>query len=154
MKRIKISLIAAIALGALMVCTTVGNAQPSDDKGEKKGPPGGRKGMPTVEQQLEKMTKELSLTDDQKPKVKEVIEENRKKMQELFASAQGGGDRAAMREKRQAISDDQDKKLKAILKPDQYEKWEKMRDKMREEMRKGKKGGSDGEKKSEGEKKD
>src|SRR5437588_287551 len=78
----------------------------------KKGPPEGRKGFPTVEQQLEKMTKELALTDEQKPKVKEVIEENRKKMQELYASAQGGGDRAAMREKRQTISDDQDKKLK------------------------------------------
>src|SRR5438067_9508019 len=122
-----IRLVAGIALGALIAGTTV-TAQESKE-GKKGDRPEG-KGPPTVEQQLEKMTKELALTDEQKPKVKEVIEENRKKMQDLYASAQGGGDRAAMREKRQTISDEQDKKLKEILKPDQYEKWEKMRDKM------------------------
>src|SRR5438046_2023554 len=102
------------------------------------------------------MTKELSLTDDQQPKVKAVLEDTRKKREELFSSG-GGGDRAAMREKMQTINDEQDKKLKEILKSDQYEKWEKMRDKMREEMRKGRKGGpggAEGEKKNGTEKKD
>ena len=124
MKMSRVSLVAAIALGALMACTTV-NAQESK-VGKKKGPP-------TVEQQLEKMTKELSLTEDQQPKVKAALEDNRKKIRELASS---GGDRQQTREKRKEISDELDKKLKEILKSEQYEKWEKMRDKMREEMRK------------------
>ena len=150
MKRTRLSLIGAIALGALMACTTV---RAQESKEGKKGDRPEGKGPPTVEQQLEKMTKELSLTDEQKPKVKAVIEENRKKMRELFTD--NTGDRQKMREKRKELSDEQDKKLKEILKPDQYEKWEKMRDKMREEMRKGRKGGpgAEGEKKQ-GEKKD
>ena len=146
MKPIKFSLIAAIALGVLMACSTVSNAQ--DDKGEKKGRKGPRM---TVEQEMERLTKELALTDDQQPKNKAVVEENRKKMQELYSNS--SGDRAAMREKMQGLSDERDKKFKEILKPDQYEKWEKLRDKMRDEMRK-KKGGSDGEKKDDSQKKD
>jgi len=146
MKPIKFSLFAAIALGVLMACSTVSNAQ--DDKGEKKGRKGPRM---TVEQEMERLTKELALTDDQKPKIKEVVEENRKKMQELYSSS--GGDRAAMREKMQALSDERDKKFKEILKPDQYAKWEKLRDEMRNEMRK-KKGSSEGEKKDDTQKKD
>jgi Spy/CpxP family protein refolding chaperone len=145
MKPIKFSLIAAIALGVLMACSTVSNAQ--DDKGEKKGRKGPRM---TVEQEMERLTKELALTDDQQPKIKAVVEENRKKMQELYSNS--SGDRAAMREKMQGLSDERDKKFKEILKPDQYEKWEKLRDKLRDEMRK-KKGGSDGEKKDDSEKK-
>jgi Spy/CpxP family protein refolding chaperone len=105
----------------------------------------------TVEQEMDRLTKELALTDDQKPKIKEVVEENRKKMQDLFSNS--SGDRAAMREKMQALSEERDKKFKEILKPDQYTKWEKLRDEMRSEMRK-KKGGSDGEKKDDTQKKD
>ena len=149
MKPIKFSLMAAIALGALMACSTVSNAQ--DDKGEKKGGEGRKRGL-SVEQQMERLTKELALTDEQKPKVKAVLEDTQKKRQELFSGG-GGGDRAAMREKMQAISDGQDKQFKEILKADQYEKWEKLRDKMREEMR-GRKKAADGEKKDDSQKKD
>ena len=156
MKIPKLGLMAALALGGL-VAASISSAQAQDDKGEKKGPggEGGRKGPPSVEMQLERMTKELALTDDQKPKVKEVLEENRKKMQEVFADRSGS--REERREKMQKLGDEQDKKLKGILKSDQYEKWEKMRDKMREEMRNRKKGGpggAEGDKKNGTEKKD
>lgn len=144
MKPIKFSLMAALALGVLMACTTVSNAQ--DDKAEKKGRKGPRM---TVEQEMDRLTKELALTDDQKPKIKEVVEENRKKMQEIYSNS--SGDRAAMREKMQALGEERDKKFKEILKPDQYTKWEKLRDEMRSEMRK-KKGGAEGEKKDDSQK--
>ena len=140
----KLSFVAGMALGALIACGSLANAQDTKDGGGKEGKKG--KGPPTVEQVLEKMTKDLSLTDEQKPKVKAVLEENRKKMQELFNS---GTDRDQMRAKRREISDEQDKKLKEILKPDQYEKWEKMRD----EMRKGGKRGGGGDNKGAGENK-
>ena len=65
-----IKTIAGLTLGALIACTTVA-AQESKER--KKGDRPEGKGPPTIEQQLEKMTKELSLTDEQKPKVKAVI---------------------------------------------------------------------------------
>ena len=49
-----------------------------------------------------------------------------------------------MRAKRRELSDAQDKKLKEILKPDQYEKWEKMRDEMRKKGKGGGQGGGGG----------
>ena len=113
---IKAGLVAALALGGLLACTNVASAQ---DAKEKKGA--------TVERQLERMTKELSLTDAQKPKVKAVLEETAKKRQEATSPT---------REDRRALMEDQNKKLKEILTPDQYEKWQKFQ----AENRGGKKG--------------
>jgi len=102
---------------------------------------------PSVEQRMTRMTEELKLTDEQQPKVKAVLEASSKEMQGLRDLS-----REERRPKMQAIMDEEGKKLKDILTPDQYEKWQKMRDQMR------KKGGGgpppDGEKKSEPEKKD
>jgi Spy/CpxP family protein refolding chaperone len=70
---------------------------------------------------MEKLTTELSLTDEQKPKVKEVLEARNKKAQELFADTSAAPEdrRTKMRE----ISADTEKKMKEILKPDQFEKY-------------------------------
>jgi Spy/CpxP family protein refolding chaperone len=126
------SLVAALALGSLLACTTIASAQ--DTPAPKKG-----KG-PSVERQLERMTTELKLTDDQKPKVKAVLEDSNKKRQELFADSSVTGD--DRRTKMRAIMDDQDKKLKEILTADQYKSWEKLRDEMRQ--RRGGQGGQGG----------
>ena len=127
MKINKLSVIAGLTLGGLVACSNLAMAQ--DQK-----PGGGRRG-PTVEQQMERMTEELKLTDEQKPKVKAVLEDSHKKRQELI------GDTSVSREDRRpkmrAIMDNEDKKLKEILTADQYAKHEKMR----EEMRAGGKGG-------------
>jgi Spy/CpxP family protein refolding chaperone len=90
----------------------------------KDGKKGGKRG-PSVEQRLDRMTEELKLTDDQKPKVKTVLEDGAKKRQEMFSDS--SVPREQRREKMQAIMDDESKKLKAILTPEQNEKWEKMR---------------------------
>ena len=118
MKLSKISVIAALALGGLVVCSTMVRAA---DDNPKKG--GGRGGRMSVEQQMEKLTTELSLTDAQKPKVKEVLEEGSKKRQELFGDSSTPQDER--RTKMKAITDDQEKKMKEILKPDQFEKYQK-----------------------------
>jgi Spy/CpxP family protein refolding chaperone len=120
----KISLIAALALGGLVAFSTLATAQDAS-KAEKKG----RKGMPTVEQQLEKMTTVLSLTDEQKPKVEKVLKETDKKMKELGQDAD--------REKRQEIRNEQTKKMKEILTAEQFTKYEEYV----KNMRAGKKGG-------------
>src|SRR5438132_14400966 len=117
MKASKISLIAAMVLGGLVACSTAVRAADATDS-PKKGK--GKGGRMSVEQQMEKLTTELSLTDEQKPKVKEVLEARSKKMQELFAdTSTAPEDRRA---KMQEIRDDTEKKMKEILKPDQFEK--------------------------------
>jgi len=131
----KFSLVTALVLGGLVAFSLLASAQQS--KGGRKGSrEGGAGGRPTVEQQLERLSTELNLTDEQKPKVKAVLEETSKKVRELFQS----GDRAQAREKMQAIRDDETKKMKEILKPDQFEKWQKLMEERRSRFSSKKKG--------------
>ena len=131
----KLSLVAALVLGGLVACSIMANAQ--EAKGGKKGggKGGGGGGRPSVDQQVEQMTTELSLTDDQKPKVKAVLEESSKKMQELMS----GGNRTQAREKMQPIMEERTKKMKAILTAEQFGKYEKAQEERRSRMGGGKK---------------
>ena len=98
------------------------------------------KGRFTLGQQMERMITVLTLTDEQKPKVKAVLEESSKKRQEIMSDT--SLDRASIREKMQPIMEEQNKKMKAILTDDQYTKYQEMN-------QRGKKGGKKAEKKSE-----
>jgi periplasmic protein CpxP/Spy len=124
----KLSLIAALALGGLVACSTIAMAQ--DASANKDAKKGGKRGMPSLEQQMERLTTQLSLTDDQKPKVEAVLKDSQKKRQELFSDQ--STDRDARRTKMQAILDEQNKKMKEILKPDQWEKYTKWQDEMKQ----------------------
>ena len=138
-KNEKLSLVVALALGGLVACSIMANAQ--DAQGGKKG--GGKGGgRQTTEQRLEQMTTDLSLTDAQKPKVKAVLEETSKKMQEI----RGTGDvpQDQMREKMQPIMEEQTKKMKEILTPEQQTKWQEQQ---RSRFSGGKGGGKGGGKK-------
>jgi Spy/CpxP family protein refolding chaperone len=126
---LRISSAAALALGALLACTTIASAQDAPKQG-KKG-----KGAPTIEQQMDRLSTELKLTDDQKPKVKAVLEDSQKKRQELRGVPQD-----ERRGKMQALTEAQDKKMKEILKPDQFEKYKELQKEMRQ--RRGGKGGA------------
>src|ERR1039457_3799767 len=117
----KLSLVAALAIGGLVACSTLATAQ---DSGTNSVAKKGKRGFPTVEQQMQRMTTTLTLTDDQKPKVKTVLEESSKKRQEIMADT--SLDRAAIREKMQPIMDEQNKKMKAILTDQQYPKHTEM----------------------------
>src|SRR6266850_2053808 len=105
MKINKFSVITGLALGSLVACSNLAMAQ--DQK-----PGGGRRG-PSVEQRMERMTEELKLTDEQKPKVKAVLEDSQKKRQELFTDSNVPRDER--REKMRGIMEKEDKKLKEIL---------------------------------------
>ncbi len=138
MKINKFSVIAGLTLGGLVACSNLAMAQ--DQK-----PGGGRRGGPSVEQRMERMTEELKLTDEQKPKVKAVLEDSQKKRQELFSDSSVA--REDRREKMRGIMENEDKKLKEILTADQYAKHEKMREEMRAAGKGGKKKGGDDTKK-------
>jgi Spy/CpxP family protein refolding chaperone len=121
MKLQKFSLIAGLALGALLACTSVATAQ--DNKEKKEGAPGagggagGRNMSP--EARFEKMSTELNLTEDQKPKVKAALKEQFDKMKDLSPEER--------REKGPAMREEADKKMKEILTADQYKKFQSMR---------------------------
>jgi Spy/CpxP family protein refolding chaperone len=124
MKTSTVGVVAALVLGGLVVCSTMVNAQ--QQTGEKKG---GKRGY-SVEQQVERMTELLTLTEAQKPKVKEVLEKGNKERQEMFKDSSVPQDQR--REKMQALMKKQDTELKAILTPAQFEKWQKEREQMRQ----------------------
>lgn len=90
-------------------------------------PPGG--GMRGRGPSIEQLTTNLSLTADQIPKVKAVLDEQRQKMGELFQDQDLSQDdrRAKMKEIRDGVM----AKMKDILTPDQFEKWQKMSQRMR-----------------------
>jgi acyl-CoA reductase-like NAD-dependent aldehyde dehydrogenase len=133
----KLSLIAAMALGGLVACSTLATAQNSTATPDAKK--GGKNRM-TVEQQMERMTTQLNLTAEQKPKVEAVLKESSKKRQEIMNDS--SIDRSQMREKMQPIMEKQNEKLKGILTEEQFKKYQEM-------QQRAKKGAKNAEKKSE-----
>ena len=63
-------------------------AKAQDTNSPDSTPKKGKRGMMSVEQRMERMSTDLSLTDDQKPKVKAVLEESAKQMAGLRDLAQ------------------------------------------------------------------
>lgn len=85
--------------------------------------PGARQGGSRgIEMQLTRLTQQLSLTEDQKPKIKTVLEEQIKKIGELR------NDSALEPQERRAkmvtIREGTTKKMKEILTPEQFKKYE------------------------------
>ena len=74
----KISLIAALALGGLIACSTLVSAQDAhkDAKKGKRGP------------NIEQLSTQLDLTAEQKPKVKELLDDTAKKMKAILTPEQ------------------------------------------------------------------
>ena len=72
---------------------------------------------------IDRVIQQLDLTDDQKPKVKAVLDSMQQQMRDLRADTSLSAD--DRRTKVQAIRSDANDKLKAILTPDQFEKWQK-----------------------------
>jgi len=115
MRTNKFRLIATMAVGALLACGTAVMAQ--DNKEGKGG-----KGRMTAEERFKQLDEALKLTDAQKPKVKAALEDVQAKMQEARNAPQ-----EERRDKVRTIMADQDKKMKEILTPEQYTKYEEMR---------------------------
>jgi Spy/CpxP family protein refolding chaperone len=103
------------AIAVVFVCSTALGQQrqrPSSDDIAKK--------------QTEQMTKNLSLTDDQKAKVDAINLKYAKKQEEAFKSSKE--DREAKREEMKKTRDAKDSELKAVLTADQYTKYQQIRE--------------------------
>lgn len=73
----------------------------------------------SVENRLAQLSEQLKLTDEQKPKVKALLEEQAKQRTEYRDLSQ-----EERRTKMRAAREEMNKKMKAILTDEQYKKWE------------------------------
>lgn len=128
MKSHTVSIALAAALGGLLVLTSSSVAQNTNSTARP------RRG-PNVEQRVERLSTELKLTDGQKTKVTALFEKEMKQGRELRQDTSLS--REERRDKMRAIRQDQIKELKTILTPEQFEKWQQLRQEMRDRQREG-----------------
>ena len=103
---------AMLVLGGLLTCGSVAFAQDAAPQAKKgRGP------------SLEQLTTELKLTDEQKPKVEAALKDMMDKQRELRNET----DQEARRTKQTALREELTKKMKEILTPEQFEKYQAMR---------------------------
>jgi len=124
----KTVLMAALVAGSLFAWNTAVRAQDSTNTppAGQHGPggpggPGAMRGRPGIEQ----IAKALNLTDDQKAKVKDILDSEIKQLKDLHADTTLSQD--DRRAKMKSIREETTAKLKAILTPEQLEKFQKMR---------------------------
>ncbi|MGB7749654.1 MAG: hypothetical protein WBN75_20475 [Verrucomicrobiia bacterium] len=128
MKANKTMLIAALAAGSLLVCSPALRAQdtntppstpPAGAPPAGQRPPGMR-GAPNLDQ----LAHQLNLTEDQKTKVKPILDAQQQKMRDLREDTSlSPEDR---RTKMQTIRQDTSTQLKAVLTPEQFDKYQQM----------------------------
>ncbi len=151
-------LLAAGFLGALLsLCIVPGSAfgqdQPeappppaaqSDQASSPSTDPGtgrrmGHRQMPSVDDQLKHLTSKLNLSDDQQAKLKPILEEQRKEMEQVHnASSLSREERF---HKMQELRQSSDTQIKSVLNEDQQKNFDKMREEQRNRMNKWRKGG-------------
>ena len=132
MKATRISLVAALVAGVLVAYTPAGLTQdaPASKDATKDAPkapgapgaPGGQRSE-AAKERLNKLSEELKLTDEQKPKVEALLREQQEKMRGSRGSTTTPEER---REKMKAVREEMTKKMQSILTPEQFSKWEKM----------------------------
>jgi Spy/CpxP family protein refolding chaperone len=131
--------IAILAVAGLLALSPAGRAQTNTPPGAAGRQGGGGRG--NAEAQLTRYKEQLKLTDAQTPKVKAVIEERTKKMQELRG---GAGTPEERRTKMQALMEEETKKMKEILTADQFKKYEEMQQQVRGRAGNRRQGGAGG----------
>jgi Spy/CpxP family protein refolding chaperone len=129
LKSLKNSLIAAVALSALVAGSLAGSAQTTNSNA---GAGQGEK-VDQFKEHLRKVAEELQLTEAQKGEIKPILKAEFEKLKELRANTSLTP--KERREQRNAIREDLAAKLKSILTPEQFTKWEQLRAQEREEWR-------------------
>ena len=120
MKMNKSMWLAALVAGSLFTGASALQAQDTNS-----APPAADSPKPVrARPGFDMIAKQLNLTDDQKPKVKPIVDDMMSKMREVRSdqSLSQQDKRAKMKE----IRDTAGTKLKEILTPEQYDKWAKM----------------------------
>ena len=103
---------------------------------------GGRRGPMSPDEQLKRMTKDLNLTADQQAKIKPILVDERKKMED--ARNDTSTDRQTMRQKMMQIRQDTNDQVRALLDDKQKEKFDKQEQERQERMQNHRGGGPGG----------
>ena len=112
----------AVLLGSLLGVLPASRAADADPKPADKTD---AKTAPARGERLKSLAEQLKLSDEQKEKLKPILQDERKKVRELRDNKDlSRQDRVA---KLKEIRDDLGTKLKPILTPEQLEKWNKLR---------------------------
>lgn len=98
------------------------NSPPASSPSTGQPPPGAATRGPGVDRIVDQMAKQLDLNDDQKAKVKPVLETQMQKMRELRTDATVSPEER--RPKMLSIREEATAQLKTILTPEQFEKWQ------------------------------
>jgi protein CpxP len=124
-------ILCTIALTGLLALGMTGAAFAQDNTAQQPSGQGGGGGGRRMDpdKQLERMTKELSLTSDQQTAIKPILVDQDQKMQAIFQDQSIA--REDRRTKMMAIRDDSKTKIEAVLTPDQKQKYETMQQNMR-----------------------
>lgn len=126
----------AVVLGAGLACSTgVVLAQQCDSKGQMK------EDMSSADAHLQKMSKELNLTDDQKAKLKPILTSQLEEIQGVHNDTSLTPPQR--RSKMMEIGEKYRPQINAVLTPEQQAKWKAMRQEMMEKH-KGQMGGGGG----------
>lgn len=134
MKKRLVMCLLAFALAATCSVTlyaqenSAGGQQGGGERGEHRMG-GQRGGMMGPQARLDRLTKELNLTKDQQDKIKPILEDEQKQMEELRSSS--GGQRPDF-EKMRDIRKSHDEQIRGVLTSDQQTKYDEMQKKMME----------------------
>lgn len=81
------------------------------------------------------LAKELGLTADQQTKLQPILLAQHQNMLSMRDKRQAGGDRQGMGQEMKATQAKYDEQIKAVLTPEQYTKFDQMKDERRDKMR-------------------
>ncbi|HVA95798.1 MAG TPA: hypothetical protein VNI36_12950 [Candidatus Dormibacteraeota bacterium] len=135
-------------LSLLLAMPLLGVSLPAAQyQGGRPGGPraGGRRGPMSPDNRLKQMTKNFDLTADQQAKIKPILENEQKKMQDLRNESRG--DRQSMFQKMMQVRQDTSDQIRAQLNGKQKDKFDKMEKRRQERMqnrRRGPMGGPGG----------
>jgi len=122
---------------------------PAQYQGQGGGPggpgrEGGRRGPMSPDDRLKQLTKNFDLTADQQTKIKPILVDQQKKMDDLRNNSDG--DRQSMRAQMMKIQQDSNDQIRAQLTDTQKDKFDQMEKERQERMqnRRGGRGGPDG----------
>jgi periplasmic protein CpxP/Spy len=112
---------------------------PSQQPGPGMGRGMGHRSMESVDDQIKHLSKKLNLTDDQQAKLKPILEDQRKQMEQIHSdSSLSREDRFS---KMQALRQSSDTQIKSVLTEEQQKSFDKMRAEQQDRMKQWRKGG-------------
>jgi protein CpxP len=103
---------------------------------------GGRRGPMSPDDQLKRMTKDFNLTADQQAKIKPILVDAQKKMEDMRNDP--NADRQAMRKNMMQIRQDTNDQVRALLDDKQKEKFDKQEQERQDRMKNRRGGGPGG----------